>query len=191
MPTAAAPTGLLSVVNGQRHCVVLSAQTGAPAAGPAKDRAAFRTFHLRRTQTHPPTQSPNPKAGQAAERPADVGVIERAGWDADRDSSGGVATLPKPDAGDGAATGGAGSAGGNYRLLLLDAPAHTERAVVAGITRVVAGVDEPRARNCFNTSRQLGLALVTSCLKEHAEFYRQQLYLYGLKTAIEPDTSTA
>jgi ATP-dependent Clp protease adapter protein ClpS len=35
------------------------------------------------------------------------------------------------------------------------------------------------------------MAIVTSCLKEHAEFYMQQLYRYGVKTAIEPDTTTA
>jgi ATP-dependent Clp protease adaptor protein ClpS len=119
-----------------------------------------------------------------------VGVVERAGWDADRDSSR-TATLPRPDTGDGAARGGDGGGGGRYRVLLLDAPAHTEARVVTGICRVVPGADEAHAKNCFTTSKQLGLALVTSCLKEHAEFYRQQLYRYGLKTAIEPDTTTA
>lgn len=138
----------------------------------------------------PPSLTPPQKNKGLAERPPDVAVVERAGWDADRDL-GGVATLPKPDM-DGAA-GGAGGAGGggHYRVLLLDAPAHTERRVVSGLTTVVPGVDEARARNVFETSRQLGVALVVSCLKEHAEHYRQQLYTRGLRTAIEPDTAVA
>jgi len=131
-------------------------------------------------QTHPHT---------AKDRPKDVNVVERAGWNADRDTGGGLATLVRPDAGAGAASGKGGPSGGSYRLMLL--AAHTEGRVVTGICRVVQGVDEAHARSCFSTSKQLGMALVVSCLKEHAEHYRQQLYLYGLKTAIEPDASTA
>jgi hypothetical protein len=36
----------------------------------------------------------------------------------------------------------------------------------------------------------LGMAIVVTVLKEHAEFYSQQLYRLGCKTAIEPDTTT-
>lgn len=63
--------------------------------------------------------------------------------------------------------------------------------MVKSLTQVVPSCDEQHARNCFNTSKTLGMAIVTSCLKEHAEFYMQQLYRYGVKTAIEPDTTTA
>jgi ATP-dependent Clp protease adapter protein ClpS len=118
-----------------------------------------------------------------------VDVVKRAGWDSDRDASR-TATLPRPDTGDGAARGGARGGGGNYRVLLIDAPAHTEARVVTGICRVVPGASEEQARNCYATSKQLGLALVTSAPQEHAEHYRQQLYIYGLKTAIEPDNTT-
>lgn len=124
-----------------------------------------------------------------AERPSDVSVVERAGWNTDKDS-GGLATLPRPDEGDGAASGGSGSNGGNYRLLLVDSSSHTERRVVAGLCGVVQGVDEAHAKNCFQTSRQLGMAIVVSSLRERVEFYRQQLYLHGVKTAMEPDTMT-
>lgn len=124
-----------------------------------------------------------------AERPSDIGIVERAGWDADRDSAGGVATLARPDAGDGAGDRGRHPPGGAYRLLLLDAPAHTENRVVAAITGVVGGVDEAHAKNCYATSKQLGMALVVSCLREHAEHYRAQLFVRGIKTAIEPDTA--
>ena len=61
------------------------------------------------------------------------------------------------------------------RVMLLDSPTHTEQLVVRVITTVVSAVDETKARNCFVTSKQLGQALVISCLKEHAEFYSQML----------------
>jgi hypothetical protein len=47
------------------------------------------------------------------------------------------------------------------------------------------------AANCFHTSRQLGKAIITTCLKEHAEFYSQQLYFsFRCHSSIEPDTTT-
>jgi ATP-dependent Clp protease adaptor protein ClpS len=113
--------------------------------------------------------------------------VERAGWDLAKDT-GGLALLEKPQ-GDGDGAGARGGGGGPWRLLLLDAPSHTEGRVVAGLCQTVANVDEAHARNVFATSKQLGLALVVSCLREHAEHYRSQLYLRGLKTAIEPDNS--
>ncbi|KAL3157343.1 hypothetical protein ABBQ32_011826 [Trebouxia sp. C0010 RCD-2024] len=80
--------------------------------------------------------------------------------------------------------------GGDYRLLLLDSQIHTEQLVVSTITTVVAGTDEQHAKNCFMTSKQLGQALVTSALKEHAEFYCEQMLRKGCKASIEPDTTT-
>jgi ATP-dependent Clp protease adapter protein ClpS len=80
--------------------------------------------------------------------------------------------------------------GGNHRLLLLNNP-HKEPVVVKSLTQVVPACDEQHARNCFNTSQTLGMAIVTSCLKEHAEHYMMQLHRYGVTTAIEPDTTTA
>lgn len=76
-------------------------------------------------------------------------------------------------------------------MLLLKSPQHKESQVVKSLTQVVPNCDEQHAQNCFSTSQQLGMAIVTSCLKEHAEFYMQQLYRYGVKTAIEPDNTTA
>lgn len=80
--------------------------------------------------------------------------------------------------------------GGDYRVLLLDDDRHTEELVVNVITTVVATVDEQKARNCFATSKQLGQALVTSCLKEHAELYTDQMRRKGCKASMEPDTTT-
>ncbi|GLC34655.1 ATP-dependent Clp protease adapter protein clps2, chloroplastic [Pleodorina starrii] len=81
--------------------------------------------------------------------------------------------------------------GGNYRVILVDSPQHSEKVVVRAICTVVPSADEAHARNCFHTSKQLGMALITTALKEHAEFYRQQLYVYGCRTAIEPDSTVA
>lgn len=74
-------------------------------------------------------------------------------------------------------------------MLLIDSPKHTERQVVQAITKIVPGSDQNHARNCFTTSKELGMAIVTTCLKEHAEHYAQQLYRFGCKTAIEPDSA--
>lgn len=63
--------------------------------------------------------------------------------------------------------------------------------MVKAITTVVPGVDEGHAKNCFNTSRTLGVAIITSTLKEHAEFYSEQLYRWSCKTRIEPDSTVA
>ena len=63
----------------------------------------------------------------------------------------------------------------NCRLMLLDSPTHTEKLIVQTLTAVVANVNEQQAKNCFHTSKQLGQAMITSCIKEHAEFFAQQL----------------
>eukprot|EP00877_Chromochloris_zofingiensis_P002793 jgi/Chrzof1/12514/Cz06g36300.t1 len=128
------------------------------------------------------------------DRPADVDLSKRAGWDSDRDTN--ITTLP-PEAEAGSDKGSTDRqrrsppGGGNFRVLLLDNPKHVESMVVKGITAVVPTADETHARNCYSTSKSLGMAIITSCLKEHAEFYAQQLYRYGLSTAIEPDGSTS
>ncbi len=59
--------------------------------------------------------------------------------------------------------------------MLLDSPSHTEDLVVKVVTTVVSSVDEQQAKNCFHTSKQLGQAVIVSCLKEHAEFFTQML----------------
>lgn len=79
--------------------------------------------------------------------------------------------------------------GGNHRVLLLDSETHTEKLVVQALTTVV-NCDPDHALNCFHTSKQLGMAIVTTCMKEHAEFYAQQLWRRGCRASIEPDTST-
>ena len=75
------------------------------------------------------------------------------------------------------------------RVMLIDNEKHTEKLVVEAITTVV-GVDDLHAKNCFQTSKQLGQALITSCLKEHAEFYAEQIQRKGVSATIEPDSTT-
>ena len=115
------------------------------------------------------------------------GVLDRPDFDQGLPNLGPIteSNYGATDLGDGKVLG-----GGDYRLLLLDSEKHTEQLVVSAITTVVAGTDEQHAKNCFMTSKQLGQALVTSALKEHAEFYCQEMLRKGCKASIEPDTTT-
>ncbi|GAX78037.1 hypothetical protein CEUSTIGMA_g5479.t1 [Chlamydomonas eustigma] len=119
-------------------------------------------------------------------------VNKTAGWDSGKDVSF-TTTLPKLDSGEGGANRDRSNSagGGGWRVLLLKHDKHDEKTVVKAITRVVPNSDENHAKNCFHTSKQLGLAIITTCLKEHAEHYRDQLYSYGCRTAIEPDASSS
>lgn len=83
-----------------------------------------------------------------------------------------------------------GTGGGHYRVLLVDHPNHTEKGVVDAILTVVPGTDQSHAANCFHTSRSLGIALVTTALLEIAEHYQHELYRRGLRTRVDPDTTT-
>lgn len=131
--------------------------------------------------------------GNVLDKPG-ADLSKRAGWDSLKDL-GFSAWVPGTETGrDGSGVDKDRSSppgGGNYRVLLLDDPGHTEKAVVKALTVVVPSVDETHARNCYETSKSLGMAIVTSCLKEHAEHYRQQLFQYRLRTSIEPDGTVA
>lgn len=82
-----------------------------------------------------------------------------------------------------------GTGGGSFRVILLASEKHTKQRCVQAITTVIPGIDESRAENCYVTAQSIGMALVTVCLKEHAEFYCQQLFRYGCRSTIEPDTT--
>lgn len=81
------------------------------------------------------------------------------------------------------------SGGGSYRVLLMDSPKHTEEQVVKAIVTTIPGTDAEHGRNCYHTSKSLGMALVTTALLEIAEFYSQELYKRGCRTTIEPDST--
>ncbi|KAF5838003.1 hypothetical protein DUNSADRAFT_3596 [Dunaliella salina] len=128
--------------------------------------------------------------GGVLDRPSEE--IKTVGWDSskDIDTQTGV---PKTDTGSGNGSEdrqkSSPRGGGGYRVLLLKSEKHTEKGVVKAILQTVPGVEEAHARNCYRTSKALGMAIICSVLKEHAEFYAQQLYKQGCKTAIEPDTA--
>ncbi|CAL8468949.1 g8490 [Coccomyxa elongata] len=80
--------------------------------------------------------------------------------------------------------------GGSYRVMLLDHERHTEKLVVQAITTTIPGTSPEHALNCYHTAKKLGQAIITSCIKEHAEFYSEQLLRQGVSNMIEPDTTT-
>jgi ATP-dependent Clp protease adapter protein ClpS len=123
---------------------------------------------------------------QEQERSGGTGLLERP--DLDRSQPSGE---PRTESGIGAQNPSDQDklGGGNYRVLLLDDPKHTEQLVVKVVPRVVPEVDELKARNLFETSRQLGQAIVTTALKEHAEFYASQIFRQGVRSTIEPDST--
>lgn len=125
-----------------------------------------------------------------ADKPAKeggTGLIERPDLDLAEDAKG-----PETDFGSGAEDFDKSKklGGGNYRVLLLDDKKHTEDLVVKVLTRVVPEVDDDKARNCFATSRTLGVAVIISALKEHAEHYASQIFRQGVRSSIEPDSTT-
>jgi hypothetical protein len=63
--------------------------------------------------------------------------------------------------------------GGNYRVLLMDSPQHTEKLVVQAITRTIPGADDTHARNCF-VSRAAHDALHSMALRSASSSPRQQ-----------------
>lgn len=113
--------------------------------------------------------------------------MEKPGFDRTPDSGN---ALPDVYYGSTDTPGGKGLGGGDWRVMLLDSPTHTEPLVVKAICSVVSSVDEQQAKNCFHTSRQLGQAVIVICLKEHAEFFTQMLNRQGVRSIIEPDTTT-
>lgn len=129
--------------------------------------------------------------GSVLDRP-EVDLSGRGPIDATKDMDASGGSSPATDTGHGSTDRQrrAPAGGGDFRVILLDSPQHTEKKVVQAITRVIPGVDDLHAKNVFQTSKDLGKAIVATALKEHAEHYAQQLYSYGLRSTIEPDSST-
>ncbi|MQL90710.1 hypothetical protein Taro_023316, partial [Colocasia esculenta] len=63
-------------------------------------------------------------------------------------------------------------------------------AVEKALPQVVPSITLGKARNLFHESRQNGVTVVIVTVKEHAEFYAQMMVRGGLRSAIEPDSST-
>ncbi|CAK7326934.1 unnamed protein product [Dovyalis caffra] len=80
--------------------------------------------------------------------------------------------------------------GDSYRVLLIDDVRHSESLVAKVLPQVVPSVTPDVARKLFHESRENGLAVVIVAVKEHAEFYSQMMIRGGLRSTIEPDSST-
>ena len=80
--------------------------------------------------------------------------------------------------------------GDSYRVLLIDDARHTEQLVVKALPQAVPAVTPDDARKLFNLSRENGVAVVLVTVKEHAEFYAQMMMRKGLRSTIEPDSTT-
>ncbi|KAL4435908.1 hypothetical protein ABPG77_000670 [Micractinium sp. CCAP 211/92] len=127
-----------------------------------------------------------PPAPAVADRGSGGAVLDRPGFET-LGPGGGPATDSSGSKLD--SSGGRGLGGGAWRVLLIDSDKHTEERVVQAITAVVPGADESHAANCYHTARSLGMAIITSSPKEHAEFYCQQLWQRGCRVNMEPDTT--
>ncbi|PWA72593.1 ribosomal protein L7/L12/adaptor protein ClpS-like protein [Artemisia annua] len=80
--------------------------------------------------------------------------------------------------------------GDSYKVLLIDDARHTEKLVVKALPQAVPAVTPDDASKLFHVSRENGLAVVLVTVKEHAEFYAQMMARKGLRSTIEPDSTT-
>nr|XP_043606233.1 ATP-dependent Clp protease adapter protein CLPS2, chloroplastic-like [Erigeron canadensis] len=80
--------------------------------------------------------------------------------------------------------------GDSYKVLLIDDARHTEKLVVKVLPQAVPAVTPDDASKLFHASRENGLAVVLVTVKEHAEFYAQMMMRKGLRSTIEPDSTT-
>ncbi|MGB2924709.1 MAG: ATP-dependent Clp protease adapter ClpS [Limnothrix sp.] len=74
-----------------------------------------------------------------------------------------------------------------YRVLLHNDDANSMEHVVQALMQTVAGMTQPQAVNIMMEAHTNGLALVITCVQEHAEFYCEMLQSHGLSSTIEPD----
>ncbi|ESR50733.1 hypothetical protein CICLE_v10032846mg [Citrus x clementina] len=117
-----------------------------------------------------------------------AGVIEKPGFDQSQfDPS--TQVLEGGDIGKMKEKRGTGS-GDSYRVLLIDDTRHSEKLVAKVLPQVVPSVTPDDARKLFHESREHGMAIVIVTVKEHAEFYAQMMVRGGLRSTIEPDSST-
>jgi ATP-dependent Clp protease adaptor protein ClpS len=74
-----------------------------------------------------------------------------------------------------------------YRVLLHNDDFNSMEHVVQTLIQTVAGLTQPQAINIMMEAHTNGLALVITCVQEHAEFYCETLQSHGLSSTIEPD----
>jgi ATP-dependent Clp protease adaptor protein ClpS len=73
-----------------------------------------------------------------------------------------------------------------YRVLLHNDDYNDMDYVVAALLRTVPGLSVDAAVEIMLEAHTAGVAQVTICLKEQAEYYRERLERYGLTSTIEP-----
>lgn len=74
-----------------------------------------------------------------------------------------------------------------YRVLLHNDDFNSMEHVVQTLMQTVAGMTQPQAISIMMEAHTNGIALVITCVMEHAEFYCETLKNAGLTSTIEPD----
>ncbi len=74
-----------------------------------------------------------------------------------------------------------------YRVLLHNDDFNTMEYVVQSLLEVVNVLTQPQAVEIMLEAHNNGVALVTTCVLEHAEFYCNGLRSKGLTSTIEPE----
>lgn len=73
-----------------------------------------------------------------------------------------------------------------YRVLLHNDDHNDMNHVIHALVQSVPSVSLRQAAKIMLTAHLRGVALVTVCLKEHAEFYCERLTSFGLTVTMEP-----
>ncbi|MDX1977478.1 MAG: ATP-dependent Clp protease adapter ClpS [Pseudanabaenaceae cyanobacterium bins.68] len=74
-----------------------------------------------------------------------------------------------------------------YRVLLHNDDFNPMEHVVRSLLEVVNSLTQPQAIDIMMEAHTNGIALVITCVQEHAEFYCEGLKSKGLTSTIEPD----
>lgn len=74
-----------------------------------------------------------------------------------------------------------------YRVLLHNDDFNSMEYVVMSLMEVVNGLTQPQAVDIMMEAHTSGVALVITCVQEHAEFYCEGLKSKGLTSTIEPE----
>ncbi len=74
-----------------------------------------------------------------------------------------------------------------YRVMLHNDDFNSMEHVVTTLMQTVAGLTQPQAISIMMEAHTNGIALVITCVQEHAEFYCDTLKQHGLTSTIEPD----
>ncbi|MGF1601117.1 MAG: ATP-dependent Clp protease adapter ClpS [Thermosynechococcaceae cyanobacterium] len=74
-----------------------------------------------------------------------------------------------------------------YRVLLHNDDLNSMEHVVEVLLKTVNSLTQPQAVSIMMEAHANGIALVTTCALEPAEFYCETMKMHGLTSTIEPD----